>query len=99
MTTKWLQGRLDDFVGFFLWTCGFVMLIQLWNTFFFFCMLREKYVIQVMPCFHRGNGRHAVAVLSSCHKEQGEEVRAPPTDEYISPQPYVFLLVMYKSPL
>lgn len=85
-------------LGFFvnMWFCYVNSAVE---YFFFFCMLREKYVIQVMPCFHRGNGRHAVAVLSSCLKEQGEEVRAPPTDEYISPQPYVFLLVMYKSPL
>lgn len=85
-------------LGFFvnMWFCYVNSAVE---YVFFFCMLREKYVIQVMPCFHRGNGRHAVAVLSSCLKEQGEEVRAPPTDEYISPQPYVFLLVMYKSPL
>lgn len=87
-------------LGFFvnMWFCYVNSAVE-YIFFFFFCMLREKYVIQVMPCFHRGNGRHAVAVLSSCLKEQGEEVRAPPTDEYISPQPYVFLLVMYKSPL
>lgn len=84
-------------LGFFvnMWFCYVNSAVE----YIFFFMLREKYVIQVMPCFHRGNGRHAVAVLSSCLKEQGEEVRAPPTDEYISPQPYVFLLVMYKSPL